>query len=205
MNSWVWYANSLQTHYIASTQRVDALDPLNPAHHQHIGVGLSILFFEVMYVYFIHCVMISSLKSPEFWARPWYWETRLHQPCPRVPCPEAQLSAPGVSRAWLKTAHARNTEIRHPETRPARDVKPPQKVRNCTICRHMPPPVRATLTGVTMRSTRRNSVCKQDWINNENPCTPSCCACGLWCNAWWVKMCNLGAPMSPWDQLVVAG
>ena len=38
-------------------QGVDALDPLNPTHHQHIGLGLSILFFEVMYVYFIDCVM----------------------------------------------------------------------------------------------------------------------------------------------------
>ena len=92
--------------------------------------------------------------------------TPLHQPCPRVPCPQAQLSAPGVSRAWLKTAHAHNTEIGPPETRPARDVKPPQKVRNCTICRHMPLPVRATLTGVTTWSTRGNSFCKQDWINN---------------------------------------
>jgi len=47
--------------YVLNTfaQGVDALDPLNPAHHQHIGVGLSILFFEVMYVYFIDCVMIS--------------------------------------------------------------------------------------------------------------------------------------------------
>ena len=27
---------------------VDALDPLNTMHHQHIGVGLSILFFEVI-------------------------------------------------------------------------------------------------------------------------------------------------------------
>ena len=27
---------------------VDTLDPLNPQHHPHIGVGLSILFFEVM-------------------------------------------------------------------------------------------------------------------------------------------------------------
>jgi len=36
------------------------------------------------------------------------------------------------------------------------------------------------LTGVTMRSTRRNTVCNQDWINNANPCTPPCCVCGLW-------------------------
>ena len=36
---------------------VDALDPLNPAHHKHIGVGLSILFFEVMYENFIVHVM----------------------------------------------------------------------------------------------------------------------------------------------------
>ena len=45
--------------YVLNTfaQGVDALDPLNPTHHQHIGVGLSILFFEVMYVYFIDCVM----------------------------------------------------------------------------------------------------------------------------------------------------
>ena len=51
--------------YVLNTfpQRVGALDPLNPAHHQHIGVGLCILFFEVIYVYFIHCVMISSRKS----------------------------------------------------------------------------------------------------------------------------------------------
>ena len=32
---------------------VDAIDPFNPSHHKHIGVGLSILFFEVMYENFI--------------------------------------------------------------------------------------------------------------------------------------------------------
>ena len=55
--SWILYV--LNTFALG----VVALDPLNPMHHQHIGVGLSILFFEVMYVYFIHCVMVSSLKS----------------------------------------------------------------------------------------------------------------------------------------------
>ena len=51
--------------YVLNTfpQRAGALDLLNPAHHQHIGVGLCILFFKVIYVYFIHCVMISSRKS----------------------------------------------------------------------------------------------------------------------------------------------
>jgi hypothetical protein len=92
--------------------------------------------------------------------------------------------------------------MRPPATRPARDVKPPPKVRNCTICRHMPLPVRATLTGVTMRSTRRNSVCNQDWINNDNPCTPPCCVCGLWSTASWVNQCKTHASS---HQLVVAG
>ena len=37
---------------------VDALDPLNPTQpHQHIGVGLSIFFFKVMFENFIHNVM----------------------------------------------------------------------------------------------------------------------------------------------------
>jgi len=36
---------------------VDALDPLNPAHHYHIGVALCILFFEVMYDNFFNPVM----------------------------------------------------------------------------------------------------------------------------------------------------
>ena len=49
--------------YVLNTfpQRVGALDLLNPAHHRHIGVGLCILFFEVIYVYFSHCVMNSWL------------------------------------------------------------------------------------------------------------------------------------------------
>ena len=127
-----------------------------------------------------HTNATTWLPWEEFWARPWSWETPPHQPFRMEPCLPAQLSAPGVSRAWQKTVHAPNTDMRHPATRPAGDVKPPQKVRNCTICLHMPLPVRATLTGVTMRSTRRNSVCNQDWINNANPCTPPCCVCGLW-------------------------
>jgi len=49
--SWILYV--LNTFALG----VDALDPLNPMHHQHIGVGLSILFFEVMYENFIDSVM----------------------------------------------------------------------------------------------------------------------------------------------------
>ena len=36
---------------------VDAIDPFNPSHHKHIGVGLSILFFEVKYENLIVLVM----------------------------------------------------------------------------------------------------------------------------------------------------
>ena len=46
-----------------------------------------------------------------------------------------------------------------------RDVWPPKRVQNCTMCRRMPPHVRATLTGVTMLSTRRSSVHKIKPIN----------------------------------------
>ena len=49
--SWILYV--LNTFALG----VDALDPLNPTHHEHIGVGLSILFFEVMYENFINSVM----------------------------------------------------------------------------------------------------------------------------------------------------
>ena len=58
--SWLWlcvlcvlYLYVLKTFALG----VDALDPLNPTHHQHIGVGLLILFFEVMYENFIDSVM----------------------------------------------------------------------------------------------------------------------------------------------------
>ena len=36
---------------------VDSLDLLKPMHYQHIGVGMSILFFEVMFENFIDSVM----------------------------------------------------------------------------------------------------------------------------------------------------
>jgi len=51
--------------YVLNTfpQRVGAFDVLNPAHHRHIGVGLCILFFEVICVVCSHCVMNSSRKS----------------------------------------------------------------------------------------------------------------------------------------------
>ena len=41
--SWLLYVMNTFAHGL------DAFDPLNPSHHQHIGVGLSILFSEVMY------------------------------------------------------------------------------------------------------------------------------------------------------------
>ena len=49
--------------YVLNTfpQRVGAFDVLNPAHHRHIGVGLCILFFEVIFVVCRYCVMNSSL------------------------------------------------------------------------------------------------------------------------------------------------
>ena len=54
--SWILYVlNTFAT-------GVDALDPLNPAHHQHIAVGLSILFFEAMYADFIVHVMNFMTK-----------------------------------------------------------------------------------------------------------------------------------------------
>ena len=43
--SWLLYVMNTFAH------GVDDFDPLNPSHHQHIGVGLSILFFEVMPVH----------------------------------------------------------------------------------------------------------------------------------------------------------
>ena len=48
--------------YVMNTfpQRVDAFDVLNPAHHLHIGVGLCILFFEVMCVVGRYSGMNSS-------------------------------------------------------------------------------------------------------------------------------------------------
>ena len=51
--------------YVLNTfpQRVGAFDVLNPVHHRHIGVGLCILFFEVICVCCSHCVTISSQKS----------------------------------------------------------------------------------------------------------------------------------------------
>ena len=41
--SWLLYVLNTFAH------GVDAFDLMNPSHHKHIGVGLSILFFEVMY------------------------------------------------------------------------------------------------------------------------------------------------------------
>ena len=59
-----------------------------------------------------------------------------------------------------RTGHARNTDKSPPKTADARVVCAPPGVQSYTMCRHMPPPVRATLTGVTMQSIRRSFVHK---------------------------------------------
>ena len=43
--------------HVSEKENSDALDLFNPLHHQHIGVGLSILFFEGMFENFIDIVM----------------------------------------------------------------------------------------------------------------------------------------------------
>ena len=50
--SWVLYVLNTFAH------GVNAFDPLNLSHHKHIGVGLSILFFEVMY----RCMTVIVMK-----------------------------------------------------------------------------------------------------------------------------------------------
>ena len=50
--SWLLYVLNTFAH------GVNAFDPLNPSHHKHIGVGLSILFFEVMY----RCMTVIVMK-----------------------------------------------------------------------------------------------------------------------------------------------
>ena len=65
--SWILYV--LNTFALG----VEALDLLNPLHHQHIGVGLSILFFEVMYENFIDNVMNFMTQFEK-----WYCQSTVH-------------------------------------------------------------------------------------------------------------------------------